>query len=66
VSFVVPAGHAVMHHCLTPHSSPDNRSDRPRRGYTVTLSRAGLTSRDTEKSPILRGKLPDMALTAAG
>lgn len=58
VGFVVPTGSAVMHHCLTPHGSPDNRSDRPRRGYTVTLSRAGLTSRDTAAMPVLRGQMP--------
>ncbi len=58
VSFAVPAGHAVMHHCLTIHGSPENRSPRPRRAYTVHVMRAGLLSRDEAKNPVLRGRLP--------
>jgi phytanoyl-CoA hydroxylase len=58
VSFVVPAGHGVMHHCLTAHGAPFNQSNRPRRGYTVTLQQAGLTSADQEKFPVLRGRMP--------
>lgn len=61
VSFVVPAGHAVIHHCLTIHSSPANASPRERRAYTVTLMEAGLTSRDTNQFPLLRGSLPQLA-----
>jgi phytanoyl-CoA hydroxylase len=58
VSFTLPAGHAVMHHCLTIHGAPPNDSDRPRRGYTVHLQQAGLLNSDAEKCPVLRGKLP--------
>lgn len=59
VTYNVPKGHGVMHHCLTIHGAPANLSDRPRRGYTVHLMRAGLfPKRTTEKNPVLRGNLP--------
>ena len=57
VSFKVPAGHAVMHHCLTIHGAPANASDRPRRGYTVHLAQPGVLQLDPVKNPILRGRL---------
>lgn len=56
VSFNVPAGHAVMHHCLTLHGAPPNNSDRSRRGYTVHLAQAGCVKLDPATNPILRGK----------
>ena len=55
VSFDVPAGHAVMHHCLTVHGAPPNKSDRPRRGYTVHLAQAGVMPLDEAQHPMLRG-----------
>lgn len=55
VSFKVPAGHAVMHHCLTIHGAPPNTSDRPRRGYTVHLAQAGVLELDPATHPMLRG-----------
>ena len=58
VSFTVPAGHAVMHHCLTLHGAPPNNSDRTRRGYTVHLAQPGVVELDPVKNPILRGRLP--------
>lgn len=58
VSFVLPAGHAVMHHCLTVHGAPPNNSDRPRRGYTVHLQRAGLLKQSVKDAPLLRGAMP--------
>lgn len=56
VSFNVPAGHAVMHHCLTVHGAPPNSSDRLRRGYTVHLAQAGVVELDETRNPMLRGK----------
>jgi ectoine hydroxylase-related dioxygenase (phytanoyl-CoA dioxygenase family) len=58
ISFTVPAGHAVMHHCQTIHGAPPNRSDRSRCGYTVHLQEAGLRGQDVTQCPILRGKMP--------
>ncbi|MCE9616086.1 MAG: phytanoyl-CoA dioxygenase family protein [Lentisphaerae bacterium] len=58
VSFVVPAGHAVMHHCLTIHGAPPNNADRPRRGYTIHLQQAGLLKQDPKDAPLLRGRMP--------
>ncbi|MCC6579336.1 MAG: phytanoyl-CoA dioxygenase family protein [Phycisphaeraceae bacterium] len=59
VTFDVPAGHGVMHHCLTIHGAPANVSERPRRGYTVHLMRAGLfPDRLAESNPVLRGRIP--------
>ncbi len=58
VSYEVPAGHAVMHHCLTLHSAPSNTSPRDRRAYTVTLMQAGLLPGDLTQFPLLRGSLP--------
>ena len=58
VSFSFPAGHAVMHHCQTVHSAPPNASPRPRRGYTISLMQAGLFGPETEKQPLLRGRMP--------
>ena len=58
VSFKVPAGHAVMHHCLTIHGAPPNNSERPRRGYTVHLAQPGVKPLDVAQHPILRGNLP--------
>lgn len=58
VSFVLPAGHAVMHHCLTIHGAPPNNGDRPRRGYTVHLQPAGLLKQRVEDAPLLRGVMP--------
>ena len=55
VSFTVPAGHAVMHHCLTIHGAPPNRSDRTRRAYTIHLAQPGILKLDPKASPILRG-----------
>ncbi|MDA0989587.1 MAG: phytanoyl-CoA dioxygenase family protein [Verrucomicrobia bacterium] len=57
VQFVVPAGHAVMHHCMTIHGAPPNDSNRTRRGFTVHLQQAGLLNTDPEKTPILRGSM---------
>ena len=54
VTFNVPAGHAVMHHCLTLHGAPANTSDRPRRGYTVHLAQTGCVKLDPATHPILR------------
>ncbi|MCE9590823.1 MAG: phytanoyl-CoA dioxygenase family protein [Planctomycetes bacterium] len=59
VSYVLKPGEAVMHHCLTIHGSPVNSSNRPRRGFTVHLMRAGLSSRDLEQFPMLRGRMPE-------
>jgi ectoine hydroxylase-related dioxygenase (phytanoyl-CoA dioxygenase family) len=56
IEFVVPAGHAVMHHCLTIHGGPPNNSDRVRRGYTVHLGRTGVFPIEPGKNQvILRG-----------
>jgi hypothetical protein len=57
VSFNVPAGHAVMHHCITLHGAPPNSSDRPRRGYTVHLAQVGCVKLDPADHPVLRGRL---------
>ncbi len=35
VPFEMPAGHALMHHCLTVHGSHPNRSERPRRAHAI-------------------------------
>ena len=58
VSFTLPAGHAVMHHCQTIHGAPPNRSDRSRCGFTVHLQEAGLQGQTVDECPILRGKMP--------
>jgi len=58
VSFNLPAGHAVMHHCLTVHGAPPNDSNRPRRGYSVHLQQAGLLGQSAEHSPLLAGEMP--------
>lgn len=58
VQFTVPAGHAVMHHCMTVHGAPPNASPRSRRGYTVHLMEAGLLNYDVKTHPILRGQMP--------
>jgi len=58
ISFTVPAGHGVMHHCQTIHGAPPNRSDRSRCGFTVHLQEAGLKGQDVNECPILRGKMP--------
>ncbi len=58
VSFVLQAGEAVMHHCLTIHGAPCNLGDRPRRGFTVHLQRAGLLKQDPAQVPVLRGRMP--------
>jgi 2-oxoglutarate-dependent dioxygenase len=58
ISFTVPAGHAVMHHCQTIHGAPPNQSDRSRCGYTVHLQEAGLRGKDVTACPLLRGKMP--------
>jgi len=55
VTFNVPAGHAVMHHCQTLHGAPPNNSERIRRGYTVHLAQPGCIQLDPVKNPILRG-----------
>jgi ectoine hydroxylase-related dioxygenase (phytanoyl-CoA dioxygenase family) len=57
ITFSVPAGHAVMHHCLTIHGAPANHSPRPRRGYTVHLLQPGVLKLDPKQHPILRGAL---------
>lgn len=57
ISFTVPAGHAVMHHCQTIHGAPPNKSDRSRCGFTVHLQEAGLQGQGVEECPILRGKM---------
>jgi ectoine hydroxylase-related dioxygenase (phytanoyl-CoA dioxygenase family) len=41
VACPVPAGGATAHAFDTPHYTPPNRSDRPRRAYIFTLARAG-------------------------
>ncbi|MCG3146676.1 MAG: Ectoine dioxygenase [Verrucomicrobiae bacterium] len=56
VTFVVPAGHAVMHHCQTLHGAPPNNSDRLRRGYTVHLAQTGVVKLDPSTNPVLRGR----------
>ena len=58
VSFVIPSGHAIMHHCLTVHGSPSNASPRQRRAYTISLMEAGILSQDTGQFPLLRGQMP--------
>jgi len=55
VSFDVPAGHAVIHHCLTMHGALPNLSSRWRRGFTVHLMQAGILQGDY---PLLRGAMP--------
>jgi ectoine hydroxylase-related dioxygenase (phytanoyl-CoA dioxygenase family) len=39
----VPAGCAMMHHCLTLHATKPNESDRPRRAIAVTYMDADVT-----------------------
>ena len=58
VTFNVPAGQAVMHHCQTIHGAPPNKSERSRCGFTVHLQEAGLRGQDVDECPILRGKMP--------
>lgn len=58
VTYNLPAGHAVMHHCLTIHGAPANVSPRTRRAYTVSLMRAGLFGEHGKGNPLLRGKMP--------
>ena len=56
VSWTVPAGHAVMHHCLTVHGTGPNRGDRERGAVTIHLARAQARSGDFERYPLLRWK----------
>ncbi|MCX5659985.1 MAG: phytanoyl-CoA dioxygenase family protein [Planctomycetota bacterium] len=58
VTFKLQPGEAVMHHCLTIHGAPENQSPRPRRAYTVHLMQAGLSPRELDKYPLLRGSMP--------
>lgn len=55
-----PAGHAMMHHCLTPHGTDANESDQPRRAIAITYMDAASTQdgKPLEKQPLLTGGGP--------
>jgi len=52
----VPAGHAIIHHCLTVHYTPANRSGQPRRAYTIQYVSASAKKRgeSCDCFPVLR------------
>jgi len=58
--FPMPAGHALMHHCMTIHGAYANRSPRGRRALGLHYMQPGLnhphaeTYRNVEEYPILR------------
>ena len=64
VSLPAPAGSVIFMHCITPHSSLPNQSDRPRRtlifeyratdSFPIYFSKS--VQRDEAKSPLLRGR----------
>lgn len=51
VPFCMPAGHALLHHCLTVHGSHPNRSSRPRRAHAIHYMAEGTTRPDEEAFP---------------
>jgi ectoine hydroxylase-related dioxygenase (phytanoyl-CoA dioxygenase family) len=59
--FPMPAGHALMHHCLTIHGAYPNRSDRGRRALGIHYMQAGVKNGEgkavdnLKKHPLLRG-----------
>ena len=57
VSGHVPAGHAMMHHCLTVHGTRANLSDWPRRAIAITYMPADALQRGKPmtENPLLRG-----------
>jgi len=57
VSVHVPAGHAMMHHCLTVHGTQANHSARPRRAVAITYMQADALQRGEPMTefPLLRG-----------
>ena len=57
VSVHVPAGHAMMHHCLTVHGTRANLSDWPRRAIAITYMPADALQRGKPmtENPLLRG-----------
>jgi ectoine hydroxylase-related dioxygenase (phytanoyl-CoA dioxygenase family) len=58
VSVHVPAGHAMMHHCLTLHGTQGNYSDRPRRAIAITYIPADARQhgKPMTDNPLLRGE----------
>lgn len=60
--YPMPAGQALMHHCLTIHGAYANKSDRGRRALGIHYMQAGLKNRDgkrvddLENHPMLRGQ----------
>ena len=66
-SFPMPAGHAVMHDCMTIHGAYPNRSARPRRALGIHYLQTGLrradgkTPENLAESPVLRGHVPQVA-----
>ncbi len=54
----VPAGHAMMHHCLTIHATRQNHSDRPRRAIAITYVPAETRQNGEPMTefPLIRGE----------
>jgi ectoine hydroxylase-related dioxygenase (phytanoyl-CoA dioxygenase family) len=65
ISYAVPAGHGVLHHCLTIHGAPPNDSPRWRHAYTIHLMAAGIHGAERPDQPLLRGQMPTTLATVA-
>jgi ectoine hydroxylase-related dioxygenase (phytanoyl-CoA dioxygenase family) len=57
VPIPVPAGHAMMHHCLTLHGTRANKSERPRRAIAISYMPADTLQhgKPLKHRPLLKG-----------
>ena len=68
VPILGPAGTAIFMHCMTPHSSVTNRSERPRRTLILSYRAAdaipllvGVTPIIEKNAVLIRGRMPEKA-----